>query len=92
MLIVHLFYDFYNTMNTSSSYLVRFTRSVILASVFVLFIASHAEAQTVKPVVNPLQFPSELMVSQPVNLSVSATNIPPNLRLRGWSADSIMIP
>lgn len=83
MLIVHLFYDFYNTMNTSSSYLVRFTRSVILASVFVLFIASHAEAQTVKPVVNPLQFPSELMVSQPVNLSVSATNTPTKFTITG---------
>jgi hypothetical protein len=51
--------------------------------VFVLFIASHAEAQTVKPVVNPLQFPSELMVSQPVNLSVSATNTPTKFTITG---------
>jgi len=81
--MAHLFCDFYNAMNTFSSRLRRFTQGVLFAGVSALLIAAQAEAQTVKPVMNPLNFPSEIMVSQPVNLSVSASNAPTKFTITG---------
>ena len=67
----------------SSTSLVRFAVVLIALS---SFMRGSAQTAAGKPVVNPLQLPSEIMVSQPVNFNNGASNNPTKFTITGLAS------